>query len=167
MSAYPHILGVDIGSVSIAVLALNSKQKILGRAYEFHHGNTAQTLKEILNRFELKAVGGIAVTAGTGSFLDQQARRLNLSGAAELSRIACSNTGPVPKIASRCAVFAKRDLVHAQQEAAAWLKSVTDSALAWHATSMIHFLRPTSSWGPSFLRVVSPATGPWSSTCNL
>jgi predicted CoA-substrate-specific enzyme activase len=54
--------------------------------------------------------------AGTGSFLDQQARRLALSGAQELSDLACSNRGPIPKIASRCAVFAKTDLVHAQQE---------------------------------------------------
>ena len=45
--------------------------------------------------------------AGTGSFLDQQARRLNLSGSAELSRLAMENNGPRPKIASRCAVFAK------------------------------------------------------------
>ena len=54
--------------------------------------------------------------AGTGSFLDQQARRLNLESADALSERACSNTGAVPKIASRCAVFAKTDLVHAQQE---------------------------------------------------
>jgi predicted CoA-substrate-specific enzyme activase len=54
--------------------------------------------------------------AGTGSFLDQQARRLNLETADALSERACSNTGAVPKIASRCAVFAKTDLVHAQQE---------------------------------------------------
>jgi predicted CoA-substrate-specific enzyme activase len=54
--------------------------------------------------------------AGTGSFLDQQARRLNLDGAGALSERACSNRGCVPKIASRCAVFAKTDLVHAQQE---------------------------------------------------
>ncbi len=52
--------------------------------------------------------------AGTGSFLDQQAGRLNLSGIDELSRIAYNNTGPIPKIASRCAVFAKTDLIHAQ-----------------------------------------------------
>ena len=52
--------------------------------------------------------------AGTGSFLDQQARRLNLSGIDELSRIADANMGAVPKIASRCAVFAKTDLIHAQ-----------------------------------------------------
>jgi predicted CoA-substrate-specific enzyme activase len=54
--------------------------------------------------------------AGTGSFLDQQALRLNLAGAAELSALAGQNTGAIPKIASRCAVFAKTDLAHAQQE---------------------------------------------------
>ncbi|HQQ14653.1 MAG TPA: BadF/BadG/BcrA/BcrD ATPase family protein, partial [Deltaproteobacteria bacterium] len=54
--------------------------------------------------------------AGTGSFLDQQAVRLNLKNAGELSRIARRNSGQVPRIASRCAVFAKTDLIHAQQE---------------------------------------------------
>ncbi len=54
--------------------------------------------------------------AGTGSFLDQQARRLNLKDAAELSETALRNTGDIPVIASRCAVFAKTDLIHAQQE---------------------------------------------------
>jgi predicted CoA-substrate-specific enzyme activase len=54
--------------------------------------------------------------AGTGSFLDQQAKRLSLSGIEEFCAIAKSNSGEVPKIASRCAVFAKTDLIHAQQE---------------------------------------------------
>ena len=54
--------------------------------------------------------------AGTGSFLDQQARRLNLQSTEALSEKAFNNRGSVPKIASRCAVFAKTDLVHAQQE---------------------------------------------------
>ena len=54
--------------------------------------------------------------AGTGNFLDQQAGRLNLSGIQEFSRLAYENTGTFPKIASRCAVFAKTDLIHAQQE---------------------------------------------------
>jgi len=53
--------------------------------------------------------------AGTGSFLDQQARRLNLSGSAELSRLALQNKNIPPIIASRCSVFAKTDIVHAQQ----------------------------------------------------
>ncbi len=54
--------------------------------------------------------------AGTGSFLDQQAVRLSLEGTPELSRMALENRGPIPKIASRCAVFAKTDIIHAQQE---------------------------------------------------
>jgi len=54
--------------------------------------------------------------AGTGNFLDQQAERLNLSGIQEFSRLAYENKGTFPKIASRCAVFAKTDLIHAQQE---------------------------------------------------
>ncbi|RJR39438.1 MAG: CoA activase, partial [Desulfobacteraceae bacterium] len=54
--------------------------------------------------------------AGTGSFLDQQAERLGLDGSGELSEMALRNRGAAPKIASRCAVFAKTDLVHAQQE---------------------------------------------------
>jgi predicted CoA-substrate-specific enzyme activase len=54
--------------------------------------------------------------AGTGSFLDQQARRLSLSGSAELSNLALRNQGEPPKIASRCAVFAKTDLIHSQAE---------------------------------------------------
>lgn len=54
--------------------------------------------------------------AGTGGFLDQQAKRLNLSGSSELSEKACANTGDIPKIASRCSVFAKTDIIHSQQE---------------------------------------------------
>jgi len=57
-----------------------------------------------------------ACAAGTGSFLDQQAQRLNLQHAQALSEKALSNRESIPKIASRCAVFAKTDLVHAQQE---------------------------------------------------
>jgi len=53
--------------------------------------------------------------AGTGSFLDQQAVRLNLSGIEELCDKASKNTEEIPSIASRCAVFAKTDIIHAQQ----------------------------------------------------
>ncbi|MBW6458129.1 MAG: CoA activase, partial [FCB group bacterium] len=54
--------------------------------------------------------------AGTGGFLDQQAKRLNLKDSAELSALALSNTGDTPRIASRCSVFAKTDIIHRQQE---------------------------------------------------
>ncbi|MBN2664607.1 MAG: hypothetical protein JXR68_13240 [Bacteroidales bacterium] len=54
--------------------------------------------------------------AGTGSFLDQQSKRMNIKSIQDFSEIALKNTGDFPKIASRCAVFAKTDLIHAQQE---------------------------------------------------
>jgi len=54
--------------------------------------------------------------AGTGSFLDQQTKRLNLKSIAAFNELAFSNRGEFPKIASRCSVFAKTDLIHAQQE---------------------------------------------------
>jgi predicted CoA-substrate-specific enzyme activase len=178
MDNHSSILGIDIGSVSISVAEISLNKDILKTAYEFHHGNVPETLKKILNDFDLSQVSGIAATsstpqilrvnrqydnrisiiaaargfhekigailvvgaeefglivfddngnyrsykkntscaAGTGSFLDQQARRLNLKDAEELSERAYRNTAAIPKIASRCAVFAKTDLVHAQQE---------------------------------------------------
>lgn len=54
--------------------------------------------------------------AGTGSFLDQQSTRLGLQSPRALSRAAFENDGEIPDIATRCAVFAKTDLIHAQQE---------------------------------------------------
>jgi len=51
--------------------------------------------------------------AGTGSFLDHQALRLNMS-IQELSRRALDSQTPV-RIAGRCTVFAESDMVHKQQ----------------------------------------------------
>jgi predicted CoA-substrate-specific enzyme activase len=51
--------------------------------------------------------------AGTGSFLDQQAERLLLS-IEELSEMALKSKHP-PRIAGRCSVFAKSDMIHLQQ----------------------------------------------------
>jgi len=53
--------------------------------------------------------------SGTGVFLDQQAGRLGIS-TAELSEIAAGFEGIAPSIATRCAVFAKTDLIHCQQQ---------------------------------------------------
>jgi predicted CoA-substrate-specific enzyme activase len=53
--------------------------------------------------------------AGTGSFLDQQASRLGYS-IEEFSEVALRSEHP-PRIAGRCSVFAKSDMIHLQQEA--------------------------------------------------
>ncbi len=54
--------------------------------------------------------------AGTGSFLDQQVKRLDIASVKEFCTLAEENRDNVPDIASRCSVFAKTDLIHAQQE---------------------------------------------------
>ena len=174
---HPSVLGVDIGSVSIALAVVSPDGMIVRWAYRFHQGKIRAALEAALDGLEGATVSGIACTsgsprlfrragvydtricfieaalhlhgkigsllmvggekfallrfdeaghfqslksstscaAGTGSFLDQQAVRLGLSDSAELCRLALLNRGATPKIASRCAVFAKTDLCHAQQ----------------------------------------------------
>ena len=54
--------------------------------------------------------------AGTGSFLEHQARRLGLS-MEEFAKTALESSSPI-KITGRCTVFAESDMVHAQQTGA-------------------------------------------------
>ena len=53
--------------------------------------------------------------AGTGSFLDQQATRLGVHIEGEWGEMALRSVH-VPRIAGRCSVFAKSDMIHLQQE---------------------------------------------------
>jgi predicted CoA-substrate-specific enzyme activase len=53
--------------------------------------------------------------AGTGSFLDQQAHRLGYN-VEEFGRLALKSEIP-PRVAGRCSVFAKSDMIHLQQSA--------------------------------------------------
>ncbi|MBN2763189.1 MAG: hypothetical protein JXR41_08880, partial [Bacteroidales bacterium] len=52
--------------------------------------------------------------AGTGSFLDQQAKRIGVSIDKEFGQLALQSQNP-PHIAGRCSVFAKSDMIHLQQ----------------------------------------------------
>ncbi len=53
--------------------------------------------------------------AGTGRFLEQQAYRLGIS-LEDFAQLALSADDSVPRIAARCSVFAKSDLIHLQQK---------------------------------------------------
>ena len=53
--------------------------------------------------------------AGTGRFLEQQAYRIGIS-LADFARLALEFEGTPPRIAARCSVFAKTDLIHLQQK---------------------------------------------------
>ena len=82
-----------------------------------HIGGEKFSLSRFRNHKYIGATHNTSCAAGTGGFLDQQARRLNLlGGSQELSLKALENTQSMPDIATRCAVFAKTDLIHAQQE---------------------------------------------------
>ena len=82
--------------------------------------------------------------AGTGSFLDQQARRLHLKSIETLSTIAFCNQSNTPKIATRCAVFAKTDLIHAQQEGYS-VGQISDGLCEGLAKNVIDTLIPDSN----------------------
>jgi len=54
--------------------------------------------------------------AGTGSFLDQQAQRLGVNIENEFGQMALQSKN-IPRMAGRCSVFAKSDMIHLQQQA--------------------------------------------------
>jgi predicted CoA-substrate-specific enzyme activase len=182
------ILGIDVGSVSVSVVAMDRKGRLKEGAFKLHQGNVRQALDELLKGYLDQEVVGVATpsgkshfreqvvifdqqvalieaahfleldarsilhvgaerfylieldqqgkylqtshssscAAGTGSFLDQQAVRLNLNDTSHLSDMALKNSSPVPDIAARCSVFAKTDLIHAQQKGYG-LEAICDS----------------------------------------
>ncbi|MDF1573582.1 MAG: acyl-CoA dehydratase activase [Bacteroidales bacterium] len=63
-----------------------------------------------LSDFELNTL----CAAGTGSFLDQQAKRIGISIEKEFGELSLQSEDP-PRIAGRCSVFAKSDMIHLQQ----------------------------------------------------
>jgi predicted CoA-substrate-specific enzyme activase len=67
------------------------------------------------DRLELKNFSlNSACAAGTGSFLDQQAQRLGINIENEFAQLALKSRS-VPRMAGRCSVFAKSDMIHLQQ----------------------------------------------------
>ncbi|MFQ5561656.1 MAG: acyl-CoA dehydratase activase, partial [Nitrospinota bacterium] len=64
----------------------------------------------VINDFTMNTM----CSAGTGSFLDQQATRLGVCIEKEFGKMALESSAP-PQIAGRCSVFAKSDMIHLQQ----------------------------------------------------
>ena len=77
-------------------------------------GGSSVTLIELDDKgnFRNYSVNSLCA-AGTGSFLDQQADRLGINYS-DITQFATDDNPP--SIAARCAVFAKSDLIHRQQE---------------------------------------------------
>ncbi|MGB2697015.1 MAG: acyl-CoA dehydratase activase [Candidatus Zixiibacteriota bacterium] len=68
------------------------------------------TKQAVLKDFAMNTI----CAAGTGSFLDQQAKRLKIDIEDEFGELALKSKNP-PRIAGRCSVFAKSDMIHLQQ----------------------------------------------------
>ncbi|MBI5681932.1 MAG: CoA activase, partial [Deltaproteobacteria bacterium] len=74
-------------------------------------GSGVRSKKIRVEDFAMNAV----CAAGTGSFLDQQATRLGLT-IEQFGELALKSKNP-PRVAGRCSVFAKSDMIHLQQAA--------------------------------------------------
>ena len=171
-------LGIDIGSIGLAMVLLSDNAEVQHKYYQRHQGEALSALQTALKGIDQDSIKGLALTgsgtenlniggihidpivagaegvkkafpgvkniiyigggsfsltqlddngkyvrsrinsacaSGTGAFLDQQATRLQIPPT-ELAQKAMSYTGHPPSVATRCAVFAKSDMIHLQQE---------------------------------------------------
>ncbi len=86
------------------------------------------TLEDSLKK-PWKVASNPLCAAGTGRFIEQQAYRLGIS-IEDFAKQAMEYDGTPPRIAARCSVFAKSDLIHLQQKGvplAAMLRGLSDS----------------------------------------
>ncbi|MBI2338143.1 hypothetical protein HYU95_03070 [Candidatus Daviesbacteria bacterium] len=81
--------------------------------------------------------------SGSGQFLEQQAGRMGIS-IEEYGQEALAWTEEPPRVATRCSVFAKSDLIHLQQKG--WTKSAMLSGLADGIARMVN-----AQWKDDFI----------------
>ena len=125
-SQYSLTVTGSAGRLIASVLGLEPVNEIVAQSYStsrlFPHIQTIIEMggedsklillgkgSRIISDFSMNSV----CAAGTGSFLDQQAERLLLT-IDEFSDMALKSKKP-PRIAGRCSVFAKSDMIHLQQ----------------------------------------------------
>lgn len=78
-------------------------------------GGETYTLVHLKNGRLQNYLSNSSCASGTGAFLEQQAIRLGMD-IATFAECAARFEGVPPRVATRCAVFAKSDLIHLQQE---------------------------------------------------
>ena len=86
--------------------------------------------------------------AGTGSFLDQQAQRLGINIENEFGQMALQSKN-VPRMAGRCSVFAKSDMIHLQQQA-----TPTKDIIAGLCLALARNLKSNLGCGREFVRPI-------------
>jgi predicted CoA-substrate-specific enzyme activase len=97
-------------SVAILLPHVRSVIEMGGEDSKLLYMTPAENGSSRLHDFAMNSI----CAAGTGSFLDQQARRIGVSIENEFGELALQSENP-PRIAGRCSVFAKSDMIHLQQ----------------------------------------------------
>jgi activator of 2-hydroxyglutaryl-CoA dehydratase len=59
------ILGIDIGSVSLYIVQLDTAGKILSRYHQFHKGNVRSAFSDAGKQFDLSQVNAVACTSSS------------------------------------------------------------------------------------------------------
>jgi len=134
--------GIDLNDIIAAGVSGSGRDAIPGELGWTHHSSSLAIISGILHRHPdartIIGIGGQSTlvieledglkkpwkvesnplcAAGTGRFLEQQAYRLGIS-MEDFATLALKCQGTPPRIAARCSVFAKTDLIHLQQKGA-------------------------------------------------
>lgn len=107
------IIGADIVKNEITTHAIAAQRLVPGVRTIFEIGGQDSKIIILRNGVVYDFAMNTVCAAGTGSFLDRQASRLNIP-IEEFGGYALRSTSPV-RIAGRCAVFAESDMIHKQQ----------------------------------------------------
>lgn len=107
------ITGADAVKNEITAHAVAALQEVPGAQTVIEIGGQDSKIIILRNDTVADFAMNTVCAAGTGSFLDQQAARLNLP-IEEFGSLALKSTSPV-RIAGRCSVFAESDMIHKQQ----------------------------------------------------
>ncbi|MDR3077355.1 MAG: acyl-CoA dehydratase activase, partial [Planctomycetota bacterium] len=113
-SALEALGGVLVDPVVAGVEGVKSRLKGVRNIIQIGGGSFSLTRLAEDGTYQRSSINS-ACASGTGAFLDQQSLRLQVPPA-ELGRRAASYAGKPPAVATRCAVFAKSDMIHLQQE---------------------------------------------------
>ncbi len=107
------IVGADIIKNEITTHAIAAQKLVPGVKTILEIGGQDSKIIIIRNGVVFDFAMNTVCAAGTGSFLDRQAARLNIP-IEEFGTYALKSRSPV-RIAGRCAVFAESDMIHKQQ----------------------------------------------------
>ncbi|PKM43589.1 MAG: 2-hydroxyglutaryl-CoA dehydratase [Firmicutes bacterium HGW-Firmicutes-8] len=107
------ILGADSVKNEITAHAVAASNLVPGVQTVLEIGGQDSKIIILRNGVVADFAMNTVCAAGTGSFLDQQAARLNIP-IEEFGPISLKSTSPV-RIAGRCSVFAESDMIHKQQ----------------------------------------------------